>query len=230
MPRPTTAPRRRPPWCTLLSGVLVALAGAAEIEQPECSESHCRSPDGEGGFDCIYCARVGERASCAEGFLPKEGKALTHPSLGVCYEFTCCAPLEVEDKTAETAGKIVAVVLMLVACTTAAIYCTSAAADGGAPTSTGQQIWVENIARFTEAEMRAAHNGVMNTLARNETLVFHYTSRQSATLILAPEGNGLRASSAGQMGGGLSVCMKPPHEMGWEQWAGGRFREVLHKH
>jgi len=35
----------------------------------------------------------------------------------------------------------------------------------------------------------------------------------------------LTCSQAGQLGGGVSLCLRGPHEMGWESWGGGDFRE-----
>ena len=87
-----------------------------------------------------------------------------------------------------------------------------------------------------------------NTISKSEELVFHFTSRESAELIIAKGSNGLRASQvrtpfplsreltsgqgliawqAGQLGGGLSVCIKTPHDLGWEQWGADPWREKV---
>ena len=59
--------------------------------------------------------------------------------------------------------------------------------------------------------------------ASNE-LGFHYTDFQSAKLILGSLG--IRASSEGQLGGGVSVCLATPVDFGWEKWGGERFSKT----
>eukprot|EP00964_Phaeocystis_antarctica_P151233 scaffold118789_cov36-Phaeocystis_antarctica.AAC.1 len=66
------------------------------------------------------------------------------------------------------------------------------------------------------------------SIAKDHELAYHFTSHETAALILSGS-HGLRASIVGQLGGGVSVCKKPPHEMGWEQWGGGEWRETLGK-
>ena len=65
------------------------------------------------------------------------------------------------------------------------------------------------------------------SLDRNHELAYHFTSKKMVDLILSS--SGLRASTGGQLGGGVSVCKTPPHKMGWEQWGGGLWRETLGK-
>ena len=65
-----------------------------------------------------------------------------------------------------------------------------------------------------------------NSIARDHELAYHFTNNETANLILS---SGLRASTAGHLNGGVSVCKQPPHEMGWEQWGGGEWRETLGK-
>ena len=40
---------------------------------------------------------------------------------------------------------------------------------------------------------------------------------------------GLRASTEGQLGGGLFVCKTPPHETGWDKYGGPAWREGVGK-
>ena len=47
--------------------------------------------------------------------------------------------------------------------------------------------------------------------------------------ILGKGSRGLRASTAGQHGGGLSFCLAPPHELGWAPYTGGKFRATVGK-
>ena len=82
-----------------------------------------------------------------------------------------------------------------------------------------QKHWIEQIERFTPAEMKAnvstpparlprwsflvltlrcvmadQYEAKNNTISKSEELVFHFTSRESAELIIAKGSNGLRAS------------------------------------
>ena len=47
--------------------------------------------------------------------------------------------------------------------------------------------------------------------------------------ILAQGSRGLRASTAGQHGGGLSICLTGPHLLNWEPYSGGKFRATIGK-
>ena len=47
--------------------------------------------------------------------------------------------------------------------------------------------------------------------------------------IVGKHSKGLRASTAGQHGSGLSFCLSPPHVLGWEPYCGGQFREMVGK-
>ena len=87
----------------------------------------------------------------------------------------------------------------------------------------GDFVEVESVARFTKDEMEAAINALSSGVRQDDRLVYHFTSKKTAGFIL--EGQGLRASKVGQLGGGLSVCKAPPHEMGWEQYGGPTWRE-----
>ena len=78
--------------------------------------------------------------------------------------------------------------------------------EGSAIHAAGNKdVWPENVARFTPAEMETAWREVEKTIQRDEVLVIHFTSISSAQLILGEGSNGLRAAKAGQGGGGLSV-------------------------
>ena len=87
----------------------------------------------------------------------------------------------------------------------------------------GDLVEVEPVARFTKEEMEAAINALRSDARQGDRLVYHFTSKKTAGFIL--DGHGLRASTVGQLGGGLSVCKAPPHEMGWEQYGGPIWRE-----
>ena len=97
----------------------------------------------------------------------------------------------------------------------------------GQPQEEGDLVEVESAARFTKDEMKAAINALSSGVRQGERLVYHFTSKKTAGFIL--EGQGLRASTVGQLGGGLSVCKASPHEMGWEQYGGPTWREGVGK-
>ena len=87
------------------------------------------------------------------------------------------------------------------------------------------QIWMEQISRFTWAEMKNTWDALVGrSLTREESMVCHYTDIESAKLIIGAGSVGFRASSAGQGGGGFYVVTKGPHEMGWEKYQEGEFR------
>ena len=60
-----------------------------------------------------------------------------------------------------------------------------------------------------------------------EQLVYHYTSIDSAKLIIGEGSPGFRASTVGQGGGGFYVVTHGPHEMNWDQYQGGEFRGTV---
>ena len=92
-----------------------------------------------------------------------------------------------------------------------------------------QTVWIEDIARMDNAEMKAAVQAADREIQKDEVLVWHFTSRESAELIINPWSHGLRASAGGQLGGGLSVCITPPDELGWDKYMQGPFRENVGK-
>ena len=83
----------------------------------------------------------------------------------------------------------------------------------------------EQVSRMTRAEMALAWEIAEGTVSKNEVLVSHFTSIASAGLILGVNSPGFRASTVGQGGGGFFVCNVGPHELEWEQYQGGSFRE-----
>ena len=88
-----------------------------------------------------------------------------------------------------------------------------------------------NVARWTPEEMQKKLAALNDSIEKDHELAYHFTSEETMALILdgSQDHHGLRASTGGQLGGGVSVCKTPPHEMGWEQWGGGDWRETLGK-
>ena len=87
---------------------------------------------------------------------------------------------------------------------------------------------VESAARYTGGEweknlaaLQAEH------CAADEVIAGHFSSNGSAHLIVSEKSHGLRASTVGQLNGGVSLCKGRPHEMHWEQYARGGFRDAV---
>jgi hypothetical protein len=58
-------------------------------------------------------------------------------------------------------------------------------------------------------------------LPASQGLGFHYTDLDSARIILATLG--VRASSVGQLAGGVSVCLATPADFGWDKYGSSKF-------
>ena len=58
-------------------------------------------------------------------------------------------------------------------------------------------------------------------LPKSQALGYHFTDVDSAHLIL--HGQGIRASTQGQLGGGVSVCLTSPVDLGWTRFGGEAF-------
>jgi hypothetical protein len=62
-------------------------------------------------------------------------------------------------------------------------------------------------------------------LTRSEEFAFHFTSMDSARMIL--ESQGIRSSLEGQLGGGVSVCVSSIESFKWEPFRPVEFREAI---
>lgn len=100
------------------------------------------------------------------------------------------------------------------------------------PFEPGKSVKIDNVSRMTGEEFAVAWKQIeQDEMTRNEILVAHFTSVPNAELILGSESHGLRASTLGQGGGGLSVVHVANGEcamtvLGWEQYQGGKFRST----
>ena len=84
---------------------------------------------------------------------------------------------------------------------------------------------VESASRWTADEWRSNMAALAaKTCAADEALACHFTSNASAHLILSDKSHGLRASTVGQLDGGVSLCLLLPHDMGWKPYGRGAFR------
>ena len=81
---------------------------------------------------------------------------------------------------------------------------------------------LENISRFTADEMRMLHLRLQAELSFDERIFLHFTSVENAKNIL--QSHGIRASSKGQAGGGVSFSRTQMHELGWQQFGGGMWK------
>jgi hypothetical protein len=93
----------------------------------------------------------------------------------------------------------------------------------------GRVIWSEKliVTHLDSEQMRDTLHAVsVNAdLDKSEELAFHFTDKYSAYLIL--HGEGIRASNLGQLAGGVSVCVTPPSELGWDKYRPEHFKETV---
>ena len=87
----------------------------------------------------------------------------------------------------------------------------------------------ENISRMTADEMKLAWEKAEENISKTEKLVCHFTDLEGAGWILGTDSPGFRASKVGQGGGGVYVSSAGPHQLDWEQYHGGKFRETTGK-
>lgn len=69
------------------------------------------------------------------------------------------------------------------------------------------------VCNFSNSDMKGLEASVQQLIERGFRLAVHFTDLASARLIL--NGIGIRASSAGQLGGGVSVCLRSLSAFGW---------------
>ena len=86
---------------------------------------------------------------------------------------------------------------------------------------------VESAARWTSDEFRSNMDELAKICAEDEALACHFTSNGSAHMILSDESHGLRASMVGQLDGGVSLCLRLPHDMGWAPYGRDAFRTTV---
>jgi hypothetical protein len=93
----------------------------------------------------------------------------------------------------------------------------------------GCKPWPENVSHMTGAEMEVEWERTDGSISKTEVLVAHLTSVDFGNLIFSERSHGLRASTQGQGGGGLTVVCGPDHgcvmtALGWDRYQGGKFR------
>jgi hypothetical protein len=80
------------------------------------------------------------------------------------------------------------------------------------------RLWLEDVGRFTAAEMKGALYSISQEQSYTYALAFVYTTAARA-IEMCQNGRGIDAEH-------LNVTTMSPIDLGWEQYAGGQFRNV----
>ena len=93
----------------------------------------------------------------------------------------------------------------------------------------GQQLWRDKIiaSHLTAEEMGNTLAELERQLPKSHALGYHFTNLDSVKLVL--DSIGIRASNVGQLGGGVSICLTSPVELGWNGFADASFTKVVGK-
>lgn len=93
--------------------------------------------------------------------------------------------------------------------------------------TTGEQLWRDKIiaSHLTREEMCNTLAELEAQLPKSHQLGYHFTSLDTVKLVLGSLG--IRASSEGQLGGGVSICLTSPDKLGWGKWAEGKFAQTV---
>lgn len=91
----------------------------------------------------------------------------------------------------------------------------------------GAKLWRDKViaSHLTAGEMRDTLAEMEAQLPKSHALGYHFTDLDSVKLVLGSIG--IRASTVGQLGGGVSICLTSPVELGWCEYAGGSFTEAV---
>jgi hypothetical protein len=93
----------------------------------------------------------------------------------------------------------------------------------------GARLWrdKELVAHFSSQQMGDLLSALEQGLPTSKQLGYHFTDLDSARLILTSLG--IRASTVGQLGGGVSICLASPERLGWERLGGEGFAKACGK-
>ena len=85
----------------------------------------------------------------------------------------------------------------------------------------GKRLWREKhlVCHFTTEQMSAMLRDIEQQLPKSDAIAYHFTDLDAARVIL-DQSQGLRASTVGQLGGGVSVCLTSPNVLGWDKHGG----------
>ena len=88
---------------------------------------------------------------------------------------------------------------------------------------TGEKLWSEKViaSHLTADEMRSTFAKLEARLPKSHALGYHFTDLDSVNLILGKDSIGLRASTVGQLGGGVSINLTSPVDLGWAEYGTG---------
>ena len=101
----------------------------------------------------------------------------------------------------------------------------------------GLRVWktaATDASTWSSEKMALELERIKGLVTHEYGLCYHFTDASSADFILRKHngnsdvtagGTGIRAARAGQLGGGVSVCVTSPVEFGWEAHQGGDFRK-----
>ena len=80
----------------------------------------------------------------------------------------------------------------------------------------GKRLWRQKqlVAHFSREQMGAMLIEIEEQLPKSQCVGVHFTDMDAARVIL-DQSQGLRASSVGQLGGGVSICLASLIDMGW---------------
>ena len=92
----------------------------------------------------------------------------------------------------------------------------------------GKRLWrtKKMVSHFSGREMRAAMEELSATLPKSDSLGWHFTDLDACQLILNGS-KGIRASSVGQLGGGVSICLASLTDFGWDKHGGAPFAKKV---
>jgi hypothetical protein len=93
----------------------------------------------------------------------------------------------------------------------------------------GAQLWRDKViaSHLTAAEMRDTLAELEAQLPKSQALGYHFTDLDSVKLVLGSIG--IRASTVGQLGGGVSICLASPVALGWCEYGDESFTEAVGK-
>eukprot|EP01043_Picozoa_sp_COSAG02_P042922 COSAG02_NODE_3692_length_6376_cov_17.973395_5_plen_917_part_00 len=92
----------------------------------------------------------------------------------------------------------------------------------------GKRLWRHKqlVAHLNAEQLAAALAEIEEQLPKSHALGYHFTDLDACRLIL-DSSQGIRASSVGQLGGGVSICLASPTELGWAKHGGYDFAKKV---
>jgi hypothetical protein len=93
--------------------------------------------------------------------------------------------------------------------------------------SPGMSLWKEKLAvgHLTSEQMQQTIVHLQAELPKSDTTGLHFTDLDSASLIL--NSIGIRASTVGQLSGGVSICLASMNDLSWTKGGGEQFEKAV---